>query len=225
MDFTDILAADPDRTIMLAHLPSAARNAVAALWRLDLKGAEILRTTSEPLIGQMRLTWWHDALAGLDRGPAPAEPLLIAAAERLLPAGIVGNRLAAVMVGWEPLLNPLPWTAEALAEHAVVRGGGLFAILADLLGAADERVAQAGQGWALVDIARHVGDEATRIEALAQAKGMLAPALAGRWPRPLRPLGLLARFAEQDRAAGAPPARGGSPARMLTALRFRLVGR
>src|SRR3546814_12614989 len=55
---------------------AAARPALATCWRFDEVLATIVQTTSEPLIGQMRLTWWHEAIAALETGPAPAEPLL-----------------------------------------------------------------------------------------------------------------------------------------------------
>jgi len=225
MDLTDILAADPDRAIMLAHVPLLRRAALAALWRLDIKGATVVRTTSEPLIGQMRLTWWHDALTALDTVPTHAEPVL-AQIGTIVEAGQVrGADLAAAIVGWEVLLEPMPLPEALLTEFASVRGEGFFLAASQILSASDPRVAAAGRGWALVDLACHIGDAETRTTALALAEAPLAEALAARWPGMLRPLGMLARFADDDRKAGAQPGRGGSPARMLRALRFRLAGR
>jgi len=225
MDLTDILAADPDRAIMLAHVPAPRRVALTALWRLDITGAEVVRTTSEPLIGQMRLTWWHDALTALDAVPTHAEPLLAQIGTVVETGQACGADLAAAIVGWEVLLEPMPLAEALLTEFASVRGEGFFVAASRILGASDQRVAAAGRGWALVDLACHIGDAETRTTALALAEAPLAEALAARWPRALRPLGMLACFAESDRMAGAPPGRGGSPARMLRALRFRLAGR
>lgn len=224
MDIADILAADPDRAIMLAHVPPARKAAIATLWRLDLKGVEIVRSTTEAPIGQIRLTWWHDALIALDTAPAPAEPLLQAVTEALIPVGAGGQGLAEAIIGWELLLEPLPWSDAMLTAYAAARGAGLFEAAARALDCEDPRVGAAGRGWALVDLARHLGNAQARAQALALAAAPLAEALVGRWPKRLRALGMLAHFAESDRAAGAPAGRGGSPGRMLRALGFRLTG-
>ncbi|MCZ3214799.1 hypothetical protein NYZ43_19955, partial [Acinetobacter baumannii] len=55
-------APPPDRELMLAAAPHAARDALRALFDLDDRLAGIVRTTREPMVGQMRLVWWHDAL-------------------------------------------------------------------------------------------------------------------------------------------------------------------
>ncbi|RZM37470.1 MAG: hypothetical protein EOP67_01085 [Sphingomonas sp.] len=82
----------PDRALLLAALPSPARPPIETLFALDSRLAGIVRATREPMVGQMRLTWWHEALTKLDREPAPAEPLLRDVQRHLLPAGVSGAR-------------------------------------------------------------------------------------------------------------------------------------
>src|SRR5689334_18098035 len=95
---------DPDRKLALAYVPAAARPAVEALWRLDAALAGILATGTQPLISQMRLAWWREALEALDRAPPPAEPVLQALAAHVLPA-VTGAELAALEEGWLVLLS------------------------------------------------------------------------------------------------------------------------
>ena len=90
---------DPDRKLALAYVPAAARPAVEALWRLDASLGAILATGTQPLISQMRLAWWREALERLDRAPAPAEPLLQDLATHVL-AVVRGAELAAMEEGW-----------------------------------------------------------------------------------------------------------------------------
>ena len=78
---------DPDRRLALAYVPAAARPAVEALWRLDVTLGAVLAAGREPMIGRIRLAWWREALEKLDREAPPAEPLLQALAERVVPAG------------------------------------------------------------------------------------------------------------------------------------------
>lgn len=169
----------------------------------------------------MRLTWWHNALDGLGQGPAPAEPLLrdIAAEPRLDPA-----LLLPAIDGWEALLDPLPLDPEQIALHGRARGGGLFQAAADALGGADAGgIEAAGALWALTDLAFRISDRTTAEAAMAQARA-LAGAAPRRWPRVLKPLGLLTLLARRDALAGLGARRQGSPGRVLRCIGFGLFG-
>lgn len=188
-----------------------AGTSAAALFALDETLGGIVRATTQPLVGQMRLTWWHEALVALDGGEVRAHPVLAA----LVAAGVPGAAAAAMIDGWEELLDEdLPDTA--LASYAAARGGTLFTL------AGNEHAAPAGAGWALADLAANVSDAALAARIAALARDRLAAALASGWPVAARPLGGLARD-----ALAAVEGRGGagSPYRAATVLRFRLLGR
>ena len=209
-----------ERRLAIAYAPAAARPALAALLALDARLGEVVATTREPMVGQMRLTWWHEALTRLDAAPAPAEPVLTAIAADALPRGASGAALAAMIDGWEALLEPAIGEAEALV-HARGRGATLFAAAARVLGAADDGPAAAGEGWALADLAQRLSDPAARARAGELARPRLAAARHGRWPVPLRPLGALVLAADAD-LAGTP---AGSPRRVARLAWHRLTGR
>nr|WP_209023309.1 squalene/phytoene synthase family protein [Sphingomonas jejuensis] len=213
--------ADPERAIAVTYAPAAARSTLAALFALDERLAGVLRTTSQPLIGQMRLTWWHEALAALSAGAAPPpEPVLVALAE-LDPDRTAS--LTRIVEGWEALLDE-PLTLDAIRVHAVERGETLFAVAAPLCGiVADDGIRAAGRGWALADVARHLSDR-TLAEQASAAAGEAMRAAPRRWPRRARPLGMLARLARQD-AAGAPAAPPASRRRVASMLWHALTGR
>lgn len=205
---------------MLLYASAQQRPALAALWALDETLAALLRTTSQPLIGQMRLTWWHDRLSSLADGLPPTEPVLAGLATHVLPAGVTPAMLAAVVEGWEELLEGGRLGAEAMERHGALRGAGLFACAARVLGAGRDPHEAAGRGWALADLARHVSDPEERALAWELARGALAEALAVRWSRAGRPLGALAVLAARD-----PAEPRDAPARTWWALRHRLTGR
>lgn len=215
------LALDPERQLALAHVPAAKRKAVEALWRLDVTFGAVLAIASEPMISRIRLAWWRESLEKLDEAPAPPEPLLQAVARHLLPAGVEGAELAAMEEGWALLAGPEPPGRCDLDEYARRRGGRLFEYSARLLGGAPAASGGAGECWALVDLARRSAGEAEARAATEAARERRVPA---RWPRPLRPLGMLAVLARRDAARGPPFERQGSPARALRMLRHRLTG-
>lgn len=213
-----------ERALALGYAAAAKRAGLAALFELDATLAQVLRTTRDPLLGQMRLTWWYEALRRLDTLPAPAQPLLRTLAAEVLPASVSGSAMAELVTGWEALLDA-PLGKAAVRAHAAERGGLLFELAAQLLGTSDPRVGQAGEGWALTDLARHLTDLELVRDASTQAKEHLSNALHGRWPRSLRALAALALLARND--LGVPlgaPVPHGSPTRVFALLRMRLTG-
>lgn len=216
---------DPDRALVLNYAPVGRREMLAALFALDEALGQALRGARDPMLGQMRLTWWHGALSGLNGGAAPSDPALVA----LLRTGIVpdvidGATIATMVEGWEALLDD-PVDAAALGAFARQRGGVLFRLGARILDGTRDAIEDAGAGWALVDLARHSVDTDVAARALAMAQPHLDRAVTPRWPVKLRALGALTALAARDAGRGRPFQPAGHPARMLRALRHRLTGR
>ena len=217
---------DPERALALGYAPPAALSGMEALFALDDSLASILRTTREPMVGQMRLTWWHEALTGLDSAPPPAEPVLQALALHVVPQGVSGTRLAWMVEGWEELIEP-ELGDDAIARHAARRGGKLFEMAGVLLGAVEtDPLVAAGEGWALADLARHLSDRTTADHVLARAVAPLAQATRRKWSRQARPLGALAHLARLNLAVPFDqPVPTGAPRRVARLLLHRLTGR
>jgi phytoene synthase len=217
---------NPETALALSYAPAESRAGVAALLALDAALAQVLRTTREPAIGQMRLVWWRDRLAALDAAAPPAEPVLQALAADLLPHGVRGAELAPLAEAWEAFALAAPLDVAALAAFADERGGRLFSLAARALGTEEARVQMAGRGWAFADLARHLdSDQLTR--AARDAAGRALVVLQGKpWPRGARALGALAHLARMDLAlpAGAPVPLG-APHRVARLLWHRLSGR
>ena len=213
---------DPDRTLALTYVPAKRRAAVGALWRLDSALGAALAGGREPMIARIKLAWWREALEKLDREPAPAEPVLEALAVNALPAGLSGAELAGMEEAWAILASPEALAPDELTAYARARGALFFRYTARLLGGSETGLEQAGEAWALVDLARHCGTAADADVALAAARALRLP---GHWPSRLRPLGMLAVLAVRDLdPARAPWEARGAPARMWRMLRHRISG-
>ncbi len=212
-------ALEAERAVAIAYAPADRRAGLAAIVALDARLGDILRTTREPMVGQMRLTWWYEALRRLGTvAPPPAEPVLTALAS----AGVDGASLAALIDGWEMLLDGPVVAADALAAYAAARGGTLFTAAGTWLGAASEPLAIAGEGWALADLAANLSDADTAARARAMAVERLEAALAVRWGRRVRALGALALSARMEMAGHHP---AGHPRRLARLIWHRASGR
>src|SRR3546814_21131707 len=71
--------------IVNAYAPKKIREGQQIVWALDARMAEIIRSTSEPMIGQMRLTWWHEALTKDPKAGGSGEQLMAALRRQVLP--------------------------------------------------------------------------------------------------------------------------------------------
>lgn len=215
---------DPERELALAYVRADARDRMRALWAIDENFGAIVAGTSEPVIGEMRLLWWRERFEQLGEA-VPAEPLLGAVADALGDDRETAARWGAMAEGWHALLAEEVDESD-LARFAEQRGAGLFGLGADILGAeAAAIVLEGGRGWALTDLAYRAGDEPLRQRALELARPHLDAATAERWPKRLRPLGMLVQLAKRDAAAPGSERRQGAPGRVLRMMRHRLTGR
>ena len=196
-----------DHDIAIAYMPGGVREAVRAVFALDEAMGDVVARSTQPALGAIKLAWWREALEALDSRPPPAEPRLQDAAAELLPRGISGTRLGELEAGWAALLQP-----DIDAEAVAGRGALLFGIAGELLGAGNERLADAG---ALYALAKHSD--------LAEAGRERLARLAGhRFERRLRPLTMLARAAARDLTRREPE---GGRARVAAMLAHRWSGR
>ncbi len=209
---------DPERGLALAYAPDDGRRAaLSALLALDSALGDVVRSTTQPALGQIRLAWWREQLVKLDDAPPPAMPVLEALAADVLPRGVGGAELSGIVEGWDVLIEEETLDDDALDRFAADRGGRLFALAAKVLGGDAAKARQLGQGWALFDLARHQSDPAV----VARADALAAKALSGALVGVARSLGMLALSARLE-LAGVPQ---GGPRRASRLIWFGLAGR
>ena len=69
-DFNALLQkSDPDRRMAALFAPPEVRQRLFTLYAFNQEIARIAEATSESLIGEMKLTWWRDAVADLGASP------------------------------------------------------------------------------------------------------------------------------------------------------------
>jgi phytoene synthase len=176
----DLPELTPPQRLALAYAPAAARADWETLLLLDARLASVVRGAREAVLAQIRLAWWRERLGEDPAGWPKGEPLLA----RLAGWGAAVAGLVALVDGWEVLLGEDGLDVQAFADG---RAGGVAALArhlgVEMSGAADN----AARGWALADLAAHLGDAGERAAVL----GALAGVGGGRVARALRPVAVL----------------------------------
>lgn len=90
-----IRAADKDRFLACLFAPDDTRPHLAALYAFNLEVARIRESVSEPMLGEIRLQWWHDTIEALAAGGSASHPV----------AAALGDAMRAASLPKEPLLG------------------------------------------------------------------------------------------------------------------------
>ena len=219
-----IIAPGMDGLPPLSQLLSAYAGADAVrqrtVWAFDARLAHLARTTSEAMIGRMRLAWWNDVIDDASGLKGQGEPVV----DAMRASGAMASPgLVAMIDGWEILVAEPEIDTTDLRDYALGRGGGLFRALANVEDAPDWLM-RSGQAWALWDLAGHVGDDALAQAAMDLAREIL-PDAVGPWARGWKPLRILTTLVRQDVSAGHRAPVGMPRALAWRLLRIALVGR
>lgn len=151
---------DPDRYLSVLFAPARARPALMALYAFSIDVSRIPEAVSEPMLGEIRLQWWRDALAALEQGGATGNPVADALGEAMREHGLPKTLLlGAIDARSFDLSGSLMPDRQAMKAYLVKTSGSLFAgaarILADGVSPAAERLSSdAGYVWGLTGLLR-----------------------------------------------------------------------
>jgi phytoene synthase len=182
--------AEPDRWLASRFIPMGqGRDAAIAVYAFDHVLARVPYQVSEPLMGEIRLTWWGEALDEIyDGRPVRAHPVALGLADAIRTFGLARSPLDAMVEARMGDIAPEPFAGEAAAvAYADMTSGAVMQAAAQALGAhANLKAAQfAGRAYGLATMAhrRAIGGK-TRLpegldvrplveDALRQARGGL----------------------------------------------------
>lgn len=149
MDFSDVT---PVQRLALAYARSDVKAAWALLLALDSRLADVVLTSSEPLIGQMKLAWWRDAILTSKDARPRGEPMLSLLTQYEDDAACPGlaDAMVTLVDGWSELLANEICTPAVLDGYAQQRGQAIFGTYLRWEGKSER--ANAGKAWALTDL-------------------------------------------------------------------------
>jgi phytoene synthase len=151
---------DPDRWLASLFIPADRRPHVHALYAFALEIARVRETVSEPMLGEIRLQWWRDALARPDAEGVRANPVYAALADAVARFDLPEKPLLDLLEAraFDLYDDPFPTTA-ALDAYARATSSALFRLAAMILDPgepadAPPAIEAAGRAYALTGILR-----------------------------------------------------------------------
>ncbi len=131
--------ADPDRFRAVMAAPVAARRVLFPLFAFNVEVSRAPWVTQEPMIAEMRLQWWRDALDEIGSGATPRKHEIVdALADVLDPAGAASLDALVAARRWDVYKDAFEDAAH-LDEYINATSGGLLWTAARLLGPAEEQ--------------------------------------------------------------------------------------
>ena len=140
----------PPQRLAIVYAPAKVRDAFALLLQFDERLSDIVSRITEPMIGQLKLAWWRDALNAAPGQRPKGEPLLSALSEMDRPELTAAAH--GLVDAWEMLLMEEQWSDALLDSFASARGEAVFSGFVGLL-ARDMPVGPMAQEWAKRDLA------------------------------------------------------------------------
>jgi len=150
---------DRDRYLASLFAPAAAREDLFALYAFNHEVAKTAEVVSEPMLGQIRLQWWREALAGIYEGtPRQHEvvrPRARAVAARRLPRDVMEMIIDAREFDLDPAPPP---DFETLRVYVEGSSTTVLRLALKVLGAHDAASRHAadhlGPAWAYLGLLR-----------------------------------------------------------------------
>jgi phytoene synthase len=152
---------DRDRYLTCLFAPAARREALFALYAFNLEIAKTAEVVSEPMLGQLRLQWWREALDEIyNKRPQRHEvsrPLAAAVRAHGLTRRHFEDLIDARAFDLE---QQAPESLAKLEDYAQATSAGLVLLALEILGVKDEASRAAGRqigiAWALTGLLRAV---------------------------------------------------------------------
>lgn len=194
-----VRAEDRDRYISVLFAPAAKRKHLFALYAFNAEIARVPEQVREPMMGELRLQWWRDAVDGHAAGDASRNPVAHALIDTIkscsLPRAYFHELLDARAFDFysEPMQS-----LEQLETYLDSVSGSLVRLAVQILNGHETlessgAAAHAGRAYALTELLRRFAPHAARgrvflppLDVLARHGASAADAVSGEAAPPLR---------------------------------------
>lgn len=151
---------DHDRYLTCLYAPEQIRQNLFALYSFNYEISRIREMVSEPMIGEIRLQWWRDALTDITQGgPIRYHDVIGPLATAITAHNLSEDILMSIVDGrGQDLYDESPVTSTDLESYLAQTSGNLSCLAVHIAGQNDiDELAQSlGMAWGYVGLIRSV---------------------------------------------------------------------
>jgi len=176
-----VRTADYDRYLSALFVPAERRAHVFALFAFNYEVARTAESVSQPLMGQVRLQWWRDALDEIEASRVRRHEVAEALAETIKAHALPRRLLDALIDAHENDLIEAPFATWAEFDaYADATAGNLIRLVARILGTdgLDTAAHDAGIAYALTGLLRALPFHAAKRRLMLPLEALRAAALS-----------------------------------------------
>jgi phytoene synthase len=151
---------DKDRFLATLFAPAERRDALHALYAFNIEIARVREVIREPLAGEIRLQWWHDAIVGQAAGDLESNPVAAALRDSVARYRLRKELLTGLISAHRFDLYDEPMgTLADFNNHARATAAAVIELAARILQPGDEHglaelAFHAGLGYAIAGLLR-----------------------------------------------------------------------
>ncbi len=178
-----VRAADYDRFLSGLFVPEARRNHLFALYAFNHEIAKTAEIVTQPVMGQIRLQWWRETIAGIYTGGVRRHETALALADAIDAYGLPQALFDTLIDARErDIFRDEFATLVDLETYADATSGGLMRLAVRILGGGDtleETAKEAGIAYALTGLLRAIPFHAAQQRLMLPADVMRGAGLSG----------------------------------------------
>jgi phytoene/squalene synthetase len=136
-----VKAYDYDRFLVTLFAPAKAREDLFALYAFNHEVAKIRETVSEPMLGEIRLQWWREAIEGIYAGTPRNHEVVLPLEQAVKNTNIAASSFMKIIdARTADIYDENPKTLADFENYLGATSGNLTRIAAEMLGEQDEHV-------------------------------------------------------------------------------------
>lgn len=150
---------DHDRYLTVLYAPAEKRAALYALYAFNYEISRIREGVSEPMLGEIRLQWWREAIDDVYQGTVRSHDILPSLAAAITAHDLPRESFMEMIEGRsQDLYDDSPKTLSELEDYLSQTAGNLSCLAVQILGgkAKDELARRLGIAWGYVGLIRSV---------------------------------------------------------------------
>ncbi len=150
---------DHDRYLTILYAPEEKRDALYALYAFNYEISRIREGVSEPMLGEIRLQWWREAIDDIFQGTVRSHEVMPSLAVAITEYDLSRDMLMAIIDGKsQDLYDENPENMAALESYLSQTAGNLSCMAAHILGQRDidDLAKRLGMAWGYVGLIRAV---------------------------------------------------------------------